>query len=76
MRGLTDKEHYTLLALSSPPKPDGEWLDVDPLLEQRRAIETDFQIEREPDGSSCLTYRIVPTELGRMALSMWPLNKV
>lgn len=63
MRGLTQAEHEELSALDA----GGErtFYTLDALIAARRAEEWDAA----PDGS----YRVRSTELGRLALTLWPL---
>ncbi len=67
MRGLTDAEHDALVRLNSPPPVEGQIFDgptLDGLEECRRVEKYDVDAEG---------YRIRLTELGRLALRLWPL---
>jgi hypothetical protein len=67
MRGLTPDERSELLGLDAPGERMFDDATIDLLLQQARIREYDFA----PDGS----YRIELTELGRLALRLWPLNR-
>lgn len=64
MRGLTDAEYADLRALDE----DGErnFPSLDALIHLGRAREYDHD---PVDGS----YRVEPTELGRLAMRLWPV---
>jgi hypothetical protein len=64
MRGLSVAEHEELIALSDELN-ERTFHTIEALLVAKRAEEFDHA----PDG----TYRMRPTELGRLALRLWPL---
>lgn len=66
MRGLTTQERDELATVDDPG--EAVYYKIEDLLERGLVEEYDHR----PDG----TYRIRPTDLGLLALRLWPLNRV
>jgi hypothetical protein len=65
---MTDLEHAELCALGSPGERTFDGPTLDALELQCRVFSYDFA----PDGS----YRMAASELGRLALNLWPLIRI